>query len=133
MTCVEISRQIGDKIDTQLSWSWKHFFTSKIVLRVIVCCLRGVGSMCSSRRIPRFRLVSLYCFLRGTAGFQSSWRRYGLVSSLRVVASFLSLRVVGSSFLRLRYILDSAKSTSQKQDGNHKVKDVECSYHHPVT
>ena len=26
---------------------------SKIVLRVIVCCLRGVGSMSSSRRVPR--------------------------------------------------------------------------------
>ena len=26
----------------------------EIVLRVIVCCLRGVGSMSSSRRIPRF-------------------------------------------------------------------------------
>ena len=38
-------RQIGDKIDTQISWPWKHFFASKIVLRVIVCCLRGVGSM----------------------------------------------------------------------------------------
>ena len=29
-------RQIGDKI----SWPWKRFFASKIVLRVIVCCLR---------------------------------------------------------------------------------------------
>ena len=34
-------RQIGDK----MSWPWKHFFASKIVLRVIVCCLR-----CSIRR-----------------------------------------------------------------------------------
>ena len=32
----------------------KHFFASKIVLRVIVCCLCGVSSMSSSRRIPRF-------------------------------------------------------------------------------
>ena len=58
--------------------------------------------------VPRLRvvacLVSSYCFLRGTAGF-SSWCRYGLVSSLRVVGSFLCLRVVGSSFRRLRYIL----------------------------
>ena len=47
-------RKIGDKIDTQISWPWKHFFPSKTVLRVIVCCLRGVGSISSSRRIPRF-------------------------------------------------------------------------------
>ena len=40
-------REIGDKLDTQISWPWKHFFASKIVLRVIVCCLRGVGSMSS--------------------------------------------------------------------------------------
>ena len=66
-----IWRQIGDKIDTQISWPWKHFFASKIVLRVIVCCLRGVGSMSSSRRIPRFIVV----FLRGTAG-SSSWRHF---------------------------------------------------------
>ena len=46
--------QIGDKIDTQISWPWKHLFVSKIVLRVIVCCLPGVGSVSSSRRIPRF-------------------------------------------------------------------------------
>ena len=46
--------KIGDKIDIQISWPWKHFFASKIVLRVIVCCLRGVGSMSSSRRIHRF-------------------------------------------------------------------------------
>ena len=48
-----IWRQIGEKIDTQISFPWKHFFAFKIVLRVIVCCLRGVGSMSSSRRIPR--------------------------------------------------------------------------------
>ena len=35
-------------------WPWKHFFASKIVLQVIVCCLHGVGSMSLSRHIPRF-------------------------------------------------------------------------------
>ena len=34
-------------------------------------------------------LVSSYCFLRGTAGF-SSWRRYGLMSSLRHFYVFVS-------------------------------------------
>ena len=32
----------------------KHFFASKIVLRVIVCCFCGVSSTSSSRRMPRF-------------------------------------------------------------------------------
>ena len=70
-------RQIGDKI----SWPWKHFFASKIVLQVIVCCRRGVGSMSSSRRIPRFIVV-----------FSSGHRWLFFVASLWgyvVVASFL--------------------------------------------
>ena len=85
------------KIDTQISWPWKHFFASKIVLRVIVCCLRGVGSMSSSRRIPRFIVP-----------FSSGHRWLFFVASLWayvVVTSFLCLRVVGSSFRRLPYIL----------------------------
>ena len=89
--------QIGDKINNQISWPWKHFFASKIVFRVIVCCLRGVGSMSSSRRIPRFIVL-----------FSSGHRWLFFVASLWayvVVASFLCLRVVGSSFRRLRYIL----------------------------
>ena len=45
-----LRREIGDKPDTQISWPWKHFFASKIVLRVIVCCLRGVDSMSSRVR-----------------------------------------------------------------------------------
>ena len=44
----------GTKTILRISWSWKHFFASKIVLRVIVCCLRGVGSMSSCPRIPHF-------------------------------------------------------------------------------
>ena len=97
MAIVYLRRQIGDKIDTQISWPWKHFFASKIVLRVIVCCLRGVGSMSSNRHIPRFIVL-----------FSSGHRWLFFVASLWayvVVASFLCLRVVGSSFRRLRYIL----------------------------
>ena len=41
------------KSNNYFSWLPKHFFASKIVLQVIVCCLRGVGSMSSSRRVPR--------------------------------------------------------------------------------
>ena len=62
----------------------------KMVPRVIVCCLRGVGSMSSSRRIPRFIVL-----------FSSGHRWLFFVASLWayvVVASFLCLRVVGSSF-----------------------------------
>ena len=83
-------RQVGDKIDTRISWPWKHFFASKIVLRVIVCCLRGVGSMSSSSRILRF--IVLFC---------SGHRWLFVLASLWayvVIASFLCLRVVGSSF-----------------------------------
>ena len=87
----------GKKKETQISWPWKHFFASKIVLRVIVCCLRGVGSMSSSRRIPRFIVL-----------FSSRHRWLFFLESLWlyvVVASFLCLRVVGYSFRRLPYIL----------------------------
>ena len=41
-------------MDTYFSWTRKHFFASKIVLQVIVCCLRGVGSMSSSRVVRSF-------------------------------------------------------------------------------
>ena len=94
---IRLWRQIEDKINTRISWPCKHFFASKIVLRVIVCCLRSVGSMSSSPRIPRFIVL-----------FYSRHRRLFFVGSLWayvVVASFLCLRVVGSSFRRLRYIL----------------------------
>ena len=70
--------------------------SSYCFLRGIVCCLCAVGSMSSSRRIPRF--IVPYS------------------------SSFLCLHVVGSSFRRLRYILDSGKSTFEKQDGNHILK-----------
>ena len=55
------------------------------VLRVIVCCLRGVVSMSSSSRIPRFIVL----FSSEHAGV-SSWRRYGLKSSLRHFYVFVS-------------------------------------------
>ena len=79
--------------------------------------IRGVGSMSSSRRITCFVVL-----------FSSGHRWLFFVASLWacvVVASrrrLESLRVVGSSFRRLRYILESGNSTSQTQDGNHKVK-----------
>ena len=79
----------------------KHFFASKIVLRVIACCLRGVGSMSSSRRIPRFIVL-----------FSSGHRWLFYVTSLWayvVVASFLCLLFVGSSFRRLRYMLGQVR------------------------
>ena len=94
---IRLWRQIEDKIDTRISWPCKHFFASKIVLRVIVCCLRGVGSMSSSRRIPRF-IVLFYSGHRWLFFVGSLW-------AYVVVASFLCLRVVGSSFRRLRYML----------------------------
>ena len=73
----------------------------------------SVGSMSSSP----VSLVSSYCFLQGVAmGFCLL-----VCQSLRHFLVFVSSGV-GSSFHRLRYILDSGKSTSQKQDGNHKVK-----------
>ena len=71
----------------------KHFFASKIVLRVIVCCLRGVGFMSSSRHIPRFIVLFFFgaplAFLRGVAMglcrrcviFMSSCRRVCLSST----------------------------------------------------
>ena len=61
------------------SWLRKLFFESlSVVFGVWVPCLRVVAS-----------LVSSYCFLPGTAGF-SSWRRYGLKSSLRHFYVFVS-------------------------------------------
>jgi len=87
--------QIGDKIDVVFVPSVPYLqvvaslVSSYCFLRVIVCCLRGVGSMSSSRRIPRFIVP------------------YSSGHRCVVAASFLYLRVVGSSFRRLRYILDS--------------------------
>ena len=94
---IRLWRQIEDKITTRISWPCKHFFASKIVLRVIVCCLRGVGSISSSRHIPRF-IVLFYSRHRWLFFVVSLW-------AYVVVASFLCLRVVGSSFRRLRYLL----------------------------
>ena len=50
--------------------------SSYCFLRVIVCCLRGVGSMSSSRHIPRFIVLfsSSHCLL-------SSWRRFHVFES----------------------------------------------------
>ena len=70
--------------------------------------------MSSSRRVPLFIVL-----------FSSGHHWLFFVVSpwaYVIVASFLCLCVIGSSFRRLRYILDSSKSTSQKQDGNRKVQ-----------
>ena len=96
-------RQIGDIIDSHISWLWKHFFASKIVLRVIwlfsiifvasVLCLQIVVS-----------------FVRVIALSSSGHRWPFLVSSIPfdgcyVVGSFsMCLRVVRFSFRRRRYI-----------------------------
>ena len=81
-----IWRQSGDKISNQISWPLKHFYVSKIIVRVILCCLRGFGSMSSSRRIPRF--IVLFSSGHHWLFFAASLRTYV------VVASFLCLRVV---------------------------------------
>ena len=94
---IRLWRQIEDKIDTRISWPCKHFFASKIVLRVIVCCLRGVCFMSSRRRIPHV-IVLFYSRHRWLFFVASLW-------AYVVVASFLCLRVVGPSFRRLLYIL----------------------------
>ena len=106
-------RQIVGKIDTHFSWPCKHYFASKIVLQVIVSCLRGEGSMSSC---PSF--VSSYCFLRGTAGLSSCREIFlSLYPFPRGVAMSLFRRCVifksfifGSSFPRLSYIQDSNRS-----------------------
>ena len=63
-------------------------YSDFVALETLLRCLRGVGSMSSSRRIPRFIVL-----------FSSGHRWLFFVVSLWayvVVASFLCLRVVGS-------------------------------------
>ena len=75
----------------------KHFFASKIVLRVIVCCFCGVSSTSSSRRMPRFIVL----FSSG-----HRWLFFRVASrGLCRRCVILRRRVVGSSFRRLRYAL----------------------------
>ena len=88
----------------------------------------------SSRRIPRFIVL-----------FSSGYRWLFFVASLWtcvVVASFYKSSGRGSFFRRLRYVLDIGKSTSQTQDGRHKLKgqkkeiaclSLVCSFHCPAT
>ena len=81
-----------DKIDTHFSWPRKHFFASTIVLQVIVCYRRVVGSISSNRHVPRWFHRTVFfgaplAFLHVVKFFFvitfSSRRRNGLVSSLR--------------------------------------------------
>ena len=104
-------RQIGDKIDTHISWPRKHFFASTTVLRVIVCRLRGVASL--------FRFIVLFSsghrwpyFVSWNFPFVisfSSRRRNGLVLSLR------HFHVHASSVLTLRSNDATATRTSLKK------------------
>ena len=105
-----------DKIDTYFSWTRKHFFPSKIVLQVIVCCLRGVGSMSLSRVVGSFHGTVFFglplAFLRVVKFFF----RYNLFLEASqwacfVVASVSSPYFFGFSFRQLSYIQDSNKST----------------------
>ena len=125
-----IWRQIVDKIDTHFSWPRKHFFASKIVLQVIVCCRRGVGSIYSSRRAPRWFHRTVFfgaplAFLRVVKFFF----RYNLFLEASqwacfVVASFSRPYFFGSSFRQLSYIQDSNKSTFPAfvPQGSHRPK-----------
>ena len=74
----------------------KLFFESlSVVFVASVPCLRVVASF-----------VSSYCFLRGTAGF-SSWRRYGLMSSLRPSYVFVSSGLLSDFTCILKLYLPS--------------------------
>ena len=67
-------------------------YSDFVALETLLCFENCSSSNCLLSAWRRFHVLSLYsshCFLRGTAGF-SSWRRYGLLSSLRVVASLSS-------------------------------------------
>ena len=93
-------RHIGDIIDSHISWPWKHFLTSKIVLRVIwllsiifvasVPCLRVFVSFVrvmvlssSGLRWPFSRVVNPFRrLLRGCVVFMSSCRPFFLSSTL---------------------------------------------------
>ena len=94
----EVWRQIGDIIDSHISWPWKQFFAWKIVLRVILLSsiiFVASVSLVFESSCPSF--VSSYCLLRGTASL-SSCRQ-----SLSIVVTSLR-RFVRFSFRRLRYM-----------------------------
>ena len=94
----EVWRQIGDIIDSHISWPWKQFFAWKIVLRVILLSsiiFVASVSLVFESSCPSF--VSSYCLLRGIAGL-SSCRQ-----SLSIVVTSLR-RFVRFSFRRHRYM-----------------------------
>ena len=107
--------------------------SSYCFLRGIVCCLRGVGSMSSSRRIPRFIVLfsSRHCLL-------SSWRRFHVFESSypsfhRNV--FFVIFVFVSSALpfvdRDTYL--TAVSRHLKKGRKKICPSLVCSFHHPAT
>ena len=103
-----------DKIDTYFSCTRKHFFASKIVLQVIVCRLRGVGSMSSSRVVRSFHGTVFFGSPLAFLAVVKFFFRYNLFLETSqwacfVVASFSNPYFFASSFPRLSYIQDSNK------------------------
>ena len=87
-------RQIGDIIDSHISWPRKHFFASKIVLRVIwLLSIIFVASVPCLRVVVSFVRVIVLSVLRGTAGLSSS-----RLSLSMVVTSLRRFHVFASSF-----------------------------------
>ena len=98
--------------------------SSYCFLQVIVCCLRGVGSMSSSRRIPRFIVLfsSSHCLLPSWRRFHvfesshPSFHRTVFFESLSVVfvASVPCLRVVASLVSSYRILRGTAVSSLRR-------------------
>ena len=96
------------------AWLRKHFFASKIVLQVIVCFRRGVGSMSSSRRVPRsFHRTVFFgaplAFLRVVKCFLS------LYPFPRGVAKGLICGCIIFMFLLLRFFFSSTELHKRQQ------------------
>ena len=86
------------------SWRRFHVFESshpRFIVLSSYCCLRGVGSMSSSRRIPRFIVLfsSSHCLL-------SSWRRFHVFESSH--PSFHRTVFFAVSSLRHSYVFVSS-------------------------
>ena len=98
LICPTTWRQIGDIIDSHISWPWKQFFAWKIVLRVILLLpiiFVASVSLVFETWCPSF--VSSYYLLRDTASLY--WCR----QSLSIVVTSLR-RFVRFSFRRHRYM-----------------------------
>ena len=87
-----VFRHMGDIIDSHISWPWKHFFTSKIVLRVI-----WLLSIIFAAAVPCLRVVvsSVRVIVLSSSGhhwpfFQSSITFDGCYTSLGRFHVFVS-------------------------------------------